>query len=336
MRYSALLLAGLPNALAQDVINNIIVPTTARVGDSTTFNADIHPGVGVTIESSLCSMELMFGESSAGGNNVADIVLFNAEQLTVAYIFPTSLVPGPYHIRMNATSNTSTSSTPENLTARSPTIQITSGSFDCANPPAFPNITSPTSSSYTSFRLESPEPGTVETVSTDGRNVGSAIVTWTYRDNKNAFGDGIDKFSIEFMLQDSKGNLASVATVPSPDPTKESLLFDFPQTGIVQGVYQLRVNYTNVFQDGVVQPGSVVTHLSEEFFIAGDQSACQGVPGKGSSGSPAGSPAGSQSGSQSGSPTTSGKPSTKTGSGSTIRPLILSTLFVLTVAIGSL
>jgi hypothetical protein len=74
MRGSVLLLTFIPIALAQGVINNIVVPTTVRVGDSDTFNADIHPSTGVVIDSSLCSMELMFGESSAAGNDVADIV----------------------------------------------------------------------------------------------------------------------------------------------------------------------------------------------------------------------------------------------------------------------
>lgn len=73
MYSAALLLTCLPIALAQDVINNIVVPTTARGGDSNTFGGTVDVA-GSLVDDSNCTMELMIGESSGAGNNVADIV----------------------------------------------------------------------------------------------------------------------------------------------------------------------------------------------------------------------------------------------------------------------
>ena len=160
---------------------------------------------------------------------------------------------------------------------------MTSASFSCATPPPFTNITSVSSPEFTSYYVTQPLPGDTDGVV--GPNGGN-IIHQTWRNALNSGGNGIDNFSMEFMKHTLLGNLESVAKVPI-GPTDGSTFFAYTGTSITSGTYQIRVNYTNVFQDGLISPGNPVSYLSGIFFILGSGSdSCDGVPGPGSSVNP--------------------------------------------------
>ncbi|KAJ7634002.1 hypothetical protein B0H17DRAFT_1149809 [Mycena rosella] len=193
----------------------------------------------------------------------------------VVYEFHSATPPGDYHVRMNGTiwSGTTTLST---TTARSNTFNVnTSTSYPCNTPPWMP-VRSVTDPGYSPLRITDLVGGDVEyqTNLNDGQ-FSSLSVEFTVVD---AFFDilkGGDvqatnmAMTMEFVISDTEYTPGFITIVP--DDTNQ-LTFDYPTGNIIlaPGAWKaslsahIRSNFTNTSPHN---PGSFVA-LSDEFYVA--------------------------------------------------------------------
>jgi hypothetical protein len=181
--------------------------------------------------------------------------------LNCSYTFPSSLPSGAYRFRVNITDATTALSNPFHVTAAPP---------DCTSPPPWPNVTSISAPNFRSFRITSPRAGDILR---NGDGSGSVSVDWRWIDDRNRFGAGIKNMVLEFVnpkTGQSTGVHQIGDTINGPSTT-----IPLSETSLTPGSWTIRANYTNKFEGSPL--GSPVSYLSEEFFLAGNQSECDGI-----------------------------------------------------------
>jgi hypothetical protein len=150
------------------------------------------------------------------------------------------------------------------------TFRIASFAHDCIPPPPWMAITSPADPHFTSLRIVDPPAG--YTTSIGIRKSGSIVLGWEYIDQRNSLDKGINNLTVEFVNFET-GQATGLYRWKSSDLLSAS--FPFAGTDVSVGAWQLRANYSNALEGS--PPGATITHLSEKFFITGEQGGCSGI-----------------------------------------------------------
>ena len=260
------------------------------------------------------------------------------DNICASYWVPTSLPLGEYHLRVNSTVNTTIQSntTIQQLTARGASFNLTtSAPLGCGQNKGvgtFTTIPSPSASSFTSLFLEQPWAGQNVVFDPSAGSVYEQLtIGWSYKDGKNALGNGIS--NIVAQVLDTSGNaVGSSQSFKTPESSDGGGQIDMSQIGLQQnGTYKLRIQYTNVFTDGTVGAGGQVTLTSNTFNLVNLITNCTAlaVAANSSSGS-SGSQGGGNGSSGSGGPGSGGS-----GSGAAaveVKGVISATFSLLVVA----
>lgn len=242
-------------------------------GTSVRFTWDIYEGNGPVSEVSTAldsSIEIISGPAEAAGSNVVDLAVIHDVYRIADYYYPANLPLGLYHARINSTLNTTRSigqSDIQLVTARSATINInTSSPIGCGSkvPAPFTNITSPSSSTFTSMYIEKPSAG-YNVGKTTLLSSADMAVNLEYRDQRNFLGKGISDVTAQILDSTTSQPVGPPQTPVNPSTRLSVKFSDVPME--VGGSYKIQMKYRNNVQDGTVNPGDVVTFTTEPFNV---------------------------------------------------------------------
>ncbi|KAF8154882.1 hypothetical protein B0H34DRAFT_799617 [Crassisporium funariophilum] len=282
--------------------------STVTSGKPVRFTWDIYadnaPYIdAATLEDS--SIEIMAGSAEAAGDEVVDVAVIHDTYRIAEYFYPANLPLGVYHARINSTLNTTRSigqSTIQQLSARSPTIHLTTSSpIGCGAkvPPPFTNVTSPDSAAFTSMYITKPSAG-YNVARTPLLASDAVIINLAYRDQRNPLGKGISAVTAQILSGTSSTPLGPPQSPADPNaPERIAIKFaDVPME--VGSSYKIEIRYRNEVQDGAVGKGGEVSFVSEVFNVVSAEdgrSNCGRLSSSGSGGTGSGGSAGGSGGS---------------------------------------
>ncbi|GLB40068.1 hypothetical protein LshimejAT787_0705780 [Lyophyllum shimeji] len=276
-------------------------------GTSGRFTWDIYDGDAPFSEISTAldsSVEIISGPAEGGGDDVVDLAVIHDTYRIADYYYPTNLPLGLYHARITSTLNTTRTigqSDIQRVTARSATINVTTSSpIGCGSkvPAPFTKVTSPSSSGFTSMYVEKPSAGYNVGKSTLPGSLDMPILL-QYRDQRNFLGKGITNVTAQILDSATSKPVGSPQSPTDPSSVNRiSVKFsDVPME--IGGSYKIQLKYRNNVQDGIFNPGELVTFTTEAFNVVtldDWHSNCGALSSSGSDPSGSGSGSGSSSG----------------------------------------
>lgn len=227
-----------------------------NASSTTTFGSYAkHPG----------TCELWMSSNSAAINTIVDVIGVNVDfdASYCSYEIPKSLTQGQYYVRVYVSGEASTR-TSNTFSIVGPILP-----FECTVPPPYKHITSTSDPNFTSLRLKRPEAGDV--IYLPPRIVTSLAVEWFYVDTRNYRNTAISDLQLEAVSENTT-EVVHLGTAPMATGTIFSYDIGIASLPITPGAWRVRANYTNTFEHS----GSIVSALSEVFYVVESNSSCQG------------------------------------------------------------